>query len=368
MKYVACGLLMTCMLGATLAAEPNEAPVAPRRTSAKLLNHPHLEWPAGETDREAMVFLRVQVSPQGRVSDSVLIEDRGFHNPDFVLAARNAAKALRFTPATLDGKPVEQYFILPVAFSLGKAAGSPSKWVTGITPEFRAEAMKVDDLIKKGDYAGADFHAQWMLKEKVHYGYELAVLNATLAETHASLGDDFKALKYAEEATQRTTADSAKFDLHQPVPVNHDYYYLLPKAVVANLLELRMQVATRDGMLKRALQAYYELAGLVEMKPDDPRARNAALLMTRLEGNAPLTVRGALDEDGWWSHELYRRHFTLEKVQGNVLELSLKCGSKYQALPYAPAEEWTVPTDWEDCVVWVGAEAGIKFLLIELTD
>ncbi len=55
----------------------------------------------------------------------------------------------------------------------------------GVTPEFRAELGKVDQLIKEKDFAGAHFHAQWMLRERVRFNYEYAVLQALLAQTLA---------------------------------------------------------------------------------------------------------------------------------------------------------------------------------------
>lgn len=377
MKNALLGLLVASALGAQLthAAEPagvsgdepgsDTKATTPVYKSATVLSVPNVGWPAGNTNREALVYLRIVISTEGKVSDVELVEDRGFYNDDFVRAARSLAKSYRFRPATRDGKPVPQTVVLPIAYTRGGDDGK--KWATGVTDEFRVEAQKVDNLFKKGDYAGADFHAQWMLKEKVRYGYEFAVLNSMLAQTHASIGDDYPALELAERATQRTTPTIGKFALHQPVPPNNAANYLLPENVVVLLLELRMRIAARNGLLKRALEAYYELAGLVDMTPDDPRVTTAAQLTAQLESAEPLAVRGRIEEGGW-IYELNRRHFTLEEVKGSVDTLTLTCNGKHQELSYVPAGDWTVPADWEDCQIRVRGEAGTMFSLIELTD
>ncbi|MEJ0099441.1 MAG: hypothetical protein WDO12_06750 [Pseudomonadota bacterium] len=206
--------------------------------------------------------------------------------------------------------------------------------------------------MKSGDYAGADFHAQWMMKEKVRHGYEFAVLKLTLAQTHASLGHDHEALAYAEEATQRTSMKIAEFSLHQAIPPNSPGNYMLPKDLVVDLLDLRMRLAARNGMPRKALMAYYELAGLETMALDDPRIAQAAEFTARLESDEPLAANIVLLKRGW-GHALSRHRFTLEHMSGSIDSITLKCGDTSRSLPYVPGEEWAVPD------VFTGLHAGL---------
>lgn len=365
MKSAPRALFMACILCtvATGGAAPAATQTSPEpETSGFISAVPKytekLEWPDDSYDREAFISLRIMVSPQGKVSEVTLDEDTGFYSPPFVKACINAAKAMRFKPATLNGKPVEQGFILPCKFSIG---------ADGVSPEFKVEAQKVADLFKSGDYAGADFHAQWMLKETVRYGYEYALLQSTLAVTHASLGHDHEAIHFAEEASQRTSPNATNFSLHQPIPANSPHNYLLPREVIISLLNMRMRLAANNGMLKKALKAYYEVAGLEKIASDDPRVAAAAQLTAKLESSEPLAAKIVLVRSNW-KHELYRRRFTMEHVSGIINSIALRCGKTRQPLTYVPGDEWTVPDGLQDCVVDVDGETGTTFQLIELAE
>lgn len=84
---------------------------------AKVLQKPAPEYPEAERNSgvSGMVRLRAVLTSSGRVTAILLL-----HNPNQALshAAIEAAKRIKFKPATVDGKPVSQYIILEYYFSI----------------------------------------------------------------------------------------------------------------------------------------------------------------------------------------------------------------------------------------------------------
>lgn len=64
---------------------------------------------------EGSVVIRVDVGTDGSVVDATIVESS---NPVFNDAALSAANAFRFTPGSLEGRPVRCRVIVPVAFAL----------------------------------------------------------------------------------------------------------------------------------------------------------------------------------------------------------------------------------------------------------
>jgi protein TonB len=65
---------------------------------------------------EGKVRVRICVGTNGRVSEAAVSETSGVERLDE--AGVRLAKQYRFKPATEDGKPIAQCFLLPVSFSL----------------------------------------------------------------------------------------------------------------------------------------------------------------------------------------------------------------------------------------------------------
>ena len=69
---------------------------------------------------EGVVWLSVQVSPEGRVGDLRIKKSSGFDILD--RAATRAVKTWRFEPATSMGNPVPMWVDLPIRFVLTEGA------------------------------------------------------------------------------------------------------------------------------------------------------------------------------------------------------------------------------------------------------
>jgi TonB family protein len=316
-------------------------------------------WP-GFIDREALVRVRFVVHADGHVSEIELLEG-GFHEKRFVDEVFRALKKAKFKPAMKDGVPIDNYcVVLPVNFTVGEMG-------KGVTPEFRRELDKVEKLILSGDNAGAHFHAEWMLSDKAKLLYEYAALQAQLAYTHANVGNIHRAITAAHAGSQRKSPVVREFNLDEMAPPNSASHYMLPREVVTKLLELRFRLAARKGMLLEAIQAYQELAGLVPIAADDPRAEVARLIVAALKGDKPLEAQLRIDETRVAEYEMFRRTFSIVPRTGRIDEIHVRCAGKSRELVYKEGVEWTVPASWERCSIFVRGEVDTEFDLMEYT-
>ena len=228
----------------------------------------HVDWP-GEVDREALVLVRLRVHADGHASDMHL-QEGSFTEKRFTDEVFHGLRSAKFTPATKDGVPLDDYYgVQPFKFNLGEPGAK------GITTEFRRELDKVEKLVKEGDNAGAHFHAQWMVAEKAKLIYEYAVLQAQLAYTHAESAISIGRLQRRSWARNARHRSSAEFSLDDLAPEQRPSYYMLPKEVVNGLLAMRFRLAASKGML---LESIHGLSGARRPDPipaDDPRAKMA---------------------------------------------------------------------------------------------
>lgn len=306
-------MLTLLVLGALQAGSIGAAGVT-RVEKPVLLSRPdYHNFGFGE---DCYFVLRLTVSTTGSVTE-VEVFERGFASKEFIDSAIRYVKGYRFKPGTRDGVPEVQYLLQPFTFSTGTHPA--------IGPRFVRESRKVAELIESGDLAGGNFHAEWMLSEVVRTRYEQLVLQGTLAQTHARIGNYGRAIEALRSATRRTKP-APEFVLHGKTPRNSaENYYLSDRNYIADLLELKLRLAARLGFALEGLKAFRELDGLVKIKPDDPRAQIAARLAADLDGQADLVGNVKLSESGGWRHELHRRSFTLDQVEGVVTEIMLSC-------------------------------------------
>jgi hypothetical protein len=343
---------------ATAAAVPT---VKAQIKSPRIRSKRNLEFPLGELGvRDALVYIRFMVSAEGKPTQIELLRDRGFYNDAFIKEAMIFVRALRFNPATKDGVPVEYG---PLTQSIQFSGRPPEQ--QGVTQEFRNEFDKVEALLRKGDVAGANHHAEWMLREKVQLKYEFAVLQAQLARTHAAAGNEREALAAVKQATSRITDDTPGFKLRAPIPANDASKYLLPRDFLVSLLELRMNLQVRNGDLMAALKTYNEMAGLTTIKAEDKPAVLAEKLTALLESGQSMAFPAEVTGE-FWSHELFHPRFTVRKVKGQLGVIHLHCRGEFTTRDYEPDTAWSVPDGWEGCVVEFYGDRGSTFELIEL--
>lgn len=316
--------------------------------------------PAGTRLQDALVFVRFMVAADGKATEIEVLRDRGFHTEGHVAEAMKYVRAMRLNPARKDGVAVAYG---PVIQHLEFRISSPQERT--VTREFRTEFDKVEELLRKGDVAAANHHAEWMLREKVVRKYEFAVLQAQLARTHAASGNEREALAAVKLATSRVAGDAPGFRLRAPVPVNDESKYLLPGNFLVSLLELRMNLQARSGDLVSALKTYNEMAGLTTIKAEDAVAVLAEKLTVLLESGQSLSFAAEVTDE-YWSHELFHPRFTVRNVKGRLGVIHLHCSGEFTTHTFTPDTAWSVPDGWEGCVVEFYGDRSATFELIEL--
>jgi hypothetical protein len=352
--------LLLLVAGTAVAAGPETTPVPKVELASRLKME--LEWPEGPRNREALVMLQFDVLVNGKAANIRLAEG-GFHEKRFVDAATQAVKYSRWQPKRIDGKPVD---------TVGRIMGfrfTVPDMEQGITAEFRNELVKVDDLLKKGDFAGGHFHAEWMVSEVVKLSYEYAVLQAQLAETYANLGKIPEAAERAWKATARPSTPLPEFfQLQTSVRANKASNYLLPQELIVELLGMRMRLSARQGLLADAMLSYYELAGLVELPSTHPLADLARELTARIQGTGNLVGNIKIGALGGGRYFFSRHRFTLEKVQGTIKTIDMKCSAGLRTYEYRPGMDLNVPAEWGGCLALFEAEPGTTFDIVEYPD
>jgi hypothetical protein len=352
--------LILSVVGATAsAAEPdvNKGPIIEYARQLSL----DVRWP-GEVNREAYVILEFDVLADGKTANIHLVDD-GFHEKRFVDAATTALKKSKWQPRRANGQAVDSPG-LRKAFKFSIHDMEP-----GITEEFKSEALKVEELLNKGDFAGGEFHAQWMLAEKVTLNYEYAILEAELAQTYAGLGRIEDAVRKIARATARSDSGPEFLQLLDTPPRNKPSNYLLEKDLIVQLLGFRMRLLAAQGQALEAMQSYYELVGLQQLPVGDPLAMLAGTLAAQIRGSGELRGKVEIRREARWRQYLSRRRFMLDKVRGGSIQsLFLACSAHSKELAYVPGEEWTVPEGWGLCAVMIGAEPGTTFEFVEYPD
>jgi hypothetical protein len=249
---------------------------------------------------------------------------------------------------------------MPFRFAVG------TKPAVGVTPEFAREVRKVVELASKKDFAGAHFHAEWMLAEKTRLLYEFAALKATMANTYADIGEVHTALAASREATTRSSMSLEEYVPGGPFPRNSEKNYVLSRGVTSALLRLRFRLDASLGFMLDAANAYAELQGLGDLAADDPFIGYGNQVIDALTSGKDLVGKARLGDKGTWTHVLYRDSFTLADINGKVESLYLQCAGRSRQIPFVPDVDWSVPASWGRCGVVFAGNPGSTFTIIEV--
>ncbi|MEY2855301.1 MAG: hypothetical protein RL030_2433 [Pseudomonadota bacterium] len=335
---------------------PGSVYVPPRLVAKQ--NLPNL-YP-GFPDREALVYVSFLVGTDGRAS-SLTINEGGFYNKRFSDAALQFVSRVRFVPAMRDGVPVAVSEVMPVRFSV--------EGNRGVTAEFRSEMAKVVRLAQDKDYVGAHFHAQWMLAEKVQLNYEYAVLNYTIADTQARMGNVHRALIASRAATGRVSMDMEKYEPGGPIPLRRESDFTLSKGVLEAALRQRFALAASQGFFLEALRTHADLQGLGIIRKDDPTMATFEKVLSHVQTSPTLVANVQIDEDAYWDHDPLFSRLVVVGVKGGTLEgLELRCASQIQMFKIQDSVELSIPENARGCRGRFIGTPGTRFKLIELRD
>lgn len=348
--------------------EKGDSPVF---ASAQLLTPPRLRSSPGANmyppaalmkALEGVVYLRFDIDEKGRTSNISVRED-GFQVAAFAPAARNWLAGARFEPAKKAGLPVAVTGLqMPIRFQL-------SGINPGITPAFRDEMNKVVGLLDGKDYAGAHFHAQWMLSEKATLLYEYAVLEATLANTLARTGEFPAALQATRSTTALVSMRTDTYRIGGPIPELSESDFLLPKAMIAQQLRLRFILAAALGLDGEALTAHALLQGLGAVPDDDPTFPEYRKILLRIQNLPRLEGLAKTDESSRWKQNLVFRNLAIRDAKvGAIKHVDVTCDGGFWSSDDPEKFRDAVISmgpDSDACVLNVSAAPGTQFRVVE---
>lgn len=310
---------------------------------------------------EGLVYVLLDVDPKG-VPTNISISEEGFNTDIFgPTVTRWARKSLRFEPPTRNGEPVEVKGItIPVRFAI--------KMHPGVTRDFRAEIQKVVSLLQEKDFAGAHFHAQWMLAEKVQLNYEYAVLQATLANTYSRVQRPFSALAAVRRVTRPVSMRTDPYVVGLPLPEISERDFLLPAENVRQLLKLQYMLAASQGLTVEAVTSLAYLRALGGLDDADPANAQFYVLLNQVTNAQILNATVHMEEQSTWRHDLHFRYFAIRDVRGgSISQFSHNCGRDGTTVldESSIGSVVAVPEDGDACALNIDASPGTTFRIVE---
>ena len=318
-------------------------------TPARLLERVVPTYPQGAAAswREGWVILSYVVSKEGEVTE-VMIEDSS-GSQEFERAARRAVSRWRYSPAMLDGQPVEQSMTRARSlFVLDKSSDGASR-------AFVRKADRIQKLIREGDLEAANEMLLDLQYEERHNLYEDAW---------------FWWLKYAH---LEVSGEADNQELIESLQRAIGYYdeYLPPELFVSAVLRLyglhvqELEFRSAKTVAERLLQS--ESASKTEQYPQIEQL-HASLrqLDAVIEGDSILTLDGRVGRYDYWVHELSRRSFSLDQIQGEIEVVDIRCArgtTRYYSV--AQDVKWSIPESWGDCGVYIKGKEGTTFAFYE---
>jgi TonB family protein len=298
--------------------------------------------------QDGWVDLSYVVSREGEVTE-VMIEDSS-GNEHFERAAVRAASTWRYSPATLDGEPVEQS-LTRMRHTFRLEGESP-----GARPSFRREVGRIQRLIQDGSFEAAQERLLDLQYNGRHNLYEDAW---------------FWWLQYAYLEARGET-DTRKLIESLQRSIGYRDEYLPPDMFVSaavrlyalHLQELQLKSARRvvEGLRESANTSRSQLF----MQTLSQLEASLVDLDGIVNGPGLLRVNGRVGRYAYWVHELSRREFSLDEIQGELEVVDIRCdrGTR-RYYEVSSGLTWSIPESWGDCGAYIKGSEGTTFALYE---
>lgn len=280
------------------------------------------------------------VDEEGNVVDPVIHDSSGVHG--FEKASLNAVKKWKYTPAMVDGEPVEQcHSRVKLSFKMRDSKAS-------VTRKFKSKYKEASKLIRAKEFDAATTIIE-ELEQREQYNFTesnyLWVLQALLAEGQQDNEKMLSALSRIKFSGEGYLNDTL-------------YMSMMQKLFVTNLKTNRLAYATEAFNV------------IKEYAPDSDVLVKLAPYQEKIEdyiaGGNPLVISGNIDDGKSWSHKLVRSEFEL--VSETPLDrVEIRCDNKRSTYNSVTGNKFTIPEKWGQCMVYVNSDPGVSFTLAELS-
>jgi TonB family protein len=305
-------------------------------------------YPLSERERglEGWVDLSFVVNPDGSVADPIVENSSG--QEGFERAALRAAARTRYSPATVNGKPVEQCANrVRYVFAI---SGMPR----GATRAFRLTFKEIRTLIDAGTRDQAEARIAENLKTGSLNLYETSRLLLLRYDLCRKQGDKTCQLASLERA----------------ITGGGDY---LERALYRDVLEAMAALQVDAQLFGDALSSIEKRDKLKpHLEPEHPlriaagNIRDAVASDKELVFDGRVAFRSGCGTDRPnGQHQLMRREFSVIPQSGTVNEVEIRCDWRRSTDTITPEKAWKIPDSWGDCQIFVFGDNDATFKLVE---
>ena len=351
-KYA--GVLITALIIPTLHAQTAYADSSESEGSKLLFEvrnaepiervHPTFPTKAALRKQEGWVRFTYVITEEGKVIDPVVTDSSGERL--FEKEALRAIKKWKFTPATQDGKPIQQCEqSVQFDFKLDGVAN-------GVRPRFASLYKKANQAMVDNDLESANELVTAMENRKVWNLYENAwfwMLKSRLSGLEENAEEELSNLYRANSGT------SSKRFLGE-----RNYTFNLERIFI---LELQSQ---------KFIAAYDTFTTLQEQ---DNASESIARLQTYfdrldslLNSDEPLIQDARINERGIKKHKLFKNSFAVADIEGELDMLDIRCDNKRTKYTVASDTFWSIPESWGRCSVLFEGDEDTSFRIIEVDE
>lgn len=293
---------------------------------------------AARDGKEGWVQLSFVVEPDGSTSN-IIVEDSS--NEAFEKYALRSIKKWKYSPATKDGKPIQQCRNqVQLDFKLSNIPKGASKW---FFRQYRSamvfleenKVTEAEEIAKKIEEKG-----RWNAYEDMYY----SILTSLIAE--------------------KNTNPKAELAAIQKVLSYND---LQEEAQYSSL-------AARAFSLAVELQEYGDARSIfATLKRHYPENERLAMLSpyynqvtAYLKSDKPLVINAEIGKRDFWSYQLERSAFIIDNVVGTLTNLEVRCDNQHSQFLVESGNKWQIPESWGSCSVYVFGDTNAKFTLADV--
>ncbi len=299
---------------------------------------------------DAWLVYTYDIDEQGQVANAEIKRSNGV--PEVEQAVLSQVNAMRFTPATRNGKPVK-VSADPVIYT----------WILDkprdMSPRFREKYQQAWDLYSAENYDAA-FDIAIELKNfpgrNAKEEVKFQILAASLASRWKDEAAELQHLSRIVEFQNLALNNNFK----NTYVANEQYLQILNRIVT---LQLNSMMLADAG--KTLEQIQYLGGGSSTAAEAGARYQEAEQAFHAMDD---VTVNGELvplfrDGPGSWKTGLSRSDFSISDVRGRVGSVFLVCGNSEMQLRYPSREPWKTPAGWNNCKIDISGKAGTRLVL-----
>lgn len=343
MKYGYLPLLLACSLPCSAEDTSPTTVMLDDVKPAEAIERKPPRYPdnEGRKGQEGWVQLSYVISDEGKVLDPVIEDSSGVKG--FNRAALRAINEWTFEPASRNGEPVQQcQNRVMLYFKLDRGT-------QGVRRNFRRRYMKLAEALE----TNVD-EAETLLTE-------LKALDSWNLYEDARLWtmDALVAKNTGDKERELQSISRALYAAETPAYIGEDTYrYLLVRQFTLQL-DINRYADALDTF------AAIEDVGMPE--PEMSGIRTAvAQINDLLASERPVVSHKNIGSQGALSHRLLRSQFSVNKIDGQLSSLDIRCDN--HRVKYTVTEDavWQIPDSWGQCFVRFEGHQGSAFDVVEL--